>query len=173
MDLQTKNKIRREPLTTEEKKKLKFILKVRLIIGAFFGLPLTAGFILMGTSITDDIISGTSDGMTYFSLVLVIIVLFLIIRFVIPFYKNSFKNLIRKDKLVVDTIVISAAQRWTSKGYKYSVQTEYRSLDSWAMTTVMQPSLHLRDMSVNMPITIHCLEDNRVDILYIEKTKPS
>lgn len=173
MDFQTKNKIRKEPLTPEEKKKLKFILKVRIIIGAFFGLPLTAGFILMGTYITNDIISGTSDGMTYFSLVLVIIILFLIIRFVIPFYKNSFKNLTRKDKLVVDTIVISVTQRWTSKGYKYSVQTEYRSLDSWAMTTVMQPSLHLKDMRAKMPITIHYLEDNRVDILYIEKTKSS
>lgn len=163
--------IRKEPLTAEEKKKLKFLLKSRLIIGSIMITPIILFiFIGMGTAIIHDITDGLADGSTYFCFVFISIVVFLIIRFVIPFYRNSFNNLKQEDKLVIDTVVLSVKQRWTSKGYKYSVQTEYRPIDSWAITTIMQPSLHLRDMYVNMPITIYCLKDNMVDILYIEKT---
>lgn len=164
--------IRKAPLTAEEKKKLKFILKVRLIIGSFFIAPLTIlMFILMGTTIIHDITSGTTDGGTYFCFAFLSIIVFLIIWLVIPFYKNSFKNLKREDKLVVDTIVLSVKQKLTSKGYKYVIETEYRYIDPWSITTVMQPSLPFHEMHANMPITIHCFEDNKTDILYIEKTK--
>lgn len=41
-------RIRKEPVTAEEKKKLRFVLKTRLIIGAFFCPLVILGFILMG-----------------------------------------------------------------------------------------------------------------------------
>ncbi|KFF24957.1 hypothetical protein [Chryseobacterium vrystaatense] len=164
-------KIRKEPLTAEEKKKLKFILKVRLIIGSFFIAPLTVlMFISMGAVIVQDITNRTADGWTYFCLAFLLIIVLLIIRFVIPFYRKSLKNLKWKDKLVVDTIVLSVKQKLTGKGYKYVIETEYRYLDSWSITTVMQPSLPFHEMHANMSITIHCFEDNKTDILYIEKT---
>lgn len=162
--------IRKEPLTTREKKKLKLLFKSRLILGLLFLPLLLLGIGFPCITAIKDIISKTSDRSTYFSIVFASIIAFLFFRFVVPFYKNSFKNLKREDKLVIDTIVLSATQRLTGKGYKYSVQTEHSYLDSWAITIIMSPSLHLKDMCNNMLITIHCLEDNNVDILYIEKT---
>ncbi|MCT2406445.1 hypothetical protein NZD88_02605 [Chryseobacterium antibioticum] len=163
--------IRKEPLTAEEKKKLRFVLKTRLIIGAFFCPLLILGFILIGVNAINDMINGTPDTGTYFGIVLICAIVYLMIRFVIPFYKKSIKNLKREDKLVVNTVVLSVEQKWTSKGYKYLIQTEYRYIDSWSTTTIMKPSLPFHEMGVNMPITIHCFEDNKTDILYIEKTR--
>lgn len=162
--------IRKERLSAEEKLKLKFLLKTRLIIGAVIAPMIILIFILMGITVIHAVTSRLYDGRTYFCLVFIAVIIFLMIRFVIPFYKNSFNNIKQKNKLVIDTVVLSATQKWTRRGYKYSVQTEYRHIDSWAITTILQPSLHLRDMQVNMPITIHCLENNMIDILYIEKT---
>ncbi|KFF21989.1 hypothetical protein [Chryseobacterium sp. JM1] len=162
--------IRKEPLTAEERKKLKFALKARVIIGLIFITLLIPAFILMGLAAVQDIMSGTPDGGTYFCIAIIFFCVFLIIRFVIPFYKNSFKNLKRKDKLVVDTVILSISKKWTNKGFKYSIQTEYRSIDSWSVTTLITSSLPYHEMYVNMLVTIHCFGDNSVDILYIEKT---
>ncbi|WP_316804460.1 hypothetical protein [Pedobacter nototheniae] len=162
--------IKEEPLTESERKKLKFILKARLVLGLIISPFIILIFVFMGAIIIDDMSSHTAGGSTYFAVGFTAIVVFLILRFVIPFYKNSFKNLKIDHKLVVYTTVLSVDQRWTSKGYKYSIETEYRSIDSWSITTVMQPSLPFSEMRANMAITIHCLKDNPTDILYIEKT---
>ncbi|SHF98294.1 hypothetical protein [Chryseobacterium sp. OV279] len=162
--------ILKEPLTAEEKKKLKFVLKTRVIIGLIFIPILLPAFVLMGFAAIQDIMSGTPDGGTYFCIAMIFFCTFLLIRFVIPFYRNSFKNLKREDKLVVNTVILSISKNWTNKGFKYNIQTEYRSIDSWSVTMVIKPSLPYHEMYVNMPITIHCFEDNSIDILYIEKT---
>ncbi|MGU3375025.1 hypothetical protein [Chryseobacterium sp. M5A1_1a] len=162
--------IRKVPLTVEEKKKLRFLFKLRLILGLFFLPLLLLGTGLLCITAINDIIRGTPDGSTYFGITFSCIIVFLFFRFVFPFYKNSFKNLKRQDKLVVDTVILSVKQRITSKGLKYIIQTEYRDLDPWSISTIMQPSLPFNEMHVNMPITIHCFEDNKTDILYIEKT---
>lgn len=162
--------IKTQPLTAEEKKKLRLVFRFRLISGLVTALLLTGGLGFLSIQAVDQIRSSTSDGMSFFALALTAIVIFLIIRFVIPFYRNSFKNLKLRDKLVVDTIVLKIEQRTTNKGQKYSVQTEYMHLDSWAISPIMKQRLYLHEMQVNMPITIHCLAGNMTDILYIEKT---
>jgi hypothetical protein len=165
--------IRKEPLTAEEKEKLKFLLKTRLILGLLFLPLLFLGIGLLCINAINDIISGTPDGSSYFGITFTCIIAFLFFRFVVPFYKKSFKNLKREDKLVVDTVVLSITQKMTSMGYKYTIQTEYRYIDGWSISTIMKPSLPYHEMHVNMPITIHCFGDNKMDILYIEKTSSS
>ncbi|MGU3375024.1 hypothetical protein [Chryseobacterium sp. M5A1_1a] len=139
-------------------------------MGAIIAPMIISIFIGASTTVIHDITTGTSGGVTYYFLAFISIIIFLIIKFVIPFYKNSFKNLKREDKLVVDTVVLSITQKMTSMGSKYNIQTDYRYIDGWAISTIMRPSLPFHEMHVNMPITIHCFEDNKMDILYIEKT---
>lgn len=139
-------------------------------MGSIIGFILIPGFTFLSMHAIGDIRKGEGDVMSYFGLALTAFTLCLIIRFVIPFYKNSFKNVKRQDKLVVDTVVLAIKKRTTSKGIKYLIETEFRYLDPWAISTIMRPSLPYHEMRVHMPITIHCFEDNKIDILYIEKT---
>ena len=164
--MQLKTEIR--PLTTEEKQKLKSVFKARIIIGLFF-----SPFILFGTSFLligsiNDIRDGTGDSGSYFGLALVSIIVFLIVRYVIPFYKRSFENTRRQNKLVIKTVVLAITQRSLSN---YIIDTGFRKIDNFSISIIMQTSsLYLNQLYVNMPVTIHCFEDNKTDILYIEKT---
>jgi hypothetical protein len=162
--------IKTQPLSAEEKKKLRLVFRFRLIFGLIIAPLLIGGLGFLSMQAADQIRSGTSDGMSFFALALTALVIFLIFRFVVPFYRNSFKNLKLRDKLVVDTIVLKIEQRTTNKGQKYAIQTEYMYIDSWAISPIMKQRLYLHEMYVNMPITIHCLAGNMTDILYIEKT---
>lgn len=161
--------IKRLPLTETDKKLLKRILKVRIILGIIFLIPLLAGLGLLSYNSILAIRENNYDFMTFVGIIISVVCCYLLYKFVMPFYKNSLQNVQASNKLVVETYISAIKEKYTTKGMRYVVETDNIIINSWQVA-ILSISLPFNEMKVNMKIRIHQLENNSTDILYIEKT---
>ncbi|MCZ4222284.1 hypothetical protein [Pedobacter rhodius] len=160
--------ITKVPLSENDLKLLSRAYRIRLWFGIIFGLPLILATTVMTYFIIQEILSRQFRAMVIFGIIFVLSIIYLTKRFVIPFYLNSCRNLSCKEKIVVETKITDIENRMTSKGLKFTIYTDYRIIDSWSVS-VLKPELNFYEMFQGMNIKIHCLEHNKVDILYITK----
>lgn len=159
------------PLSEEEQKLLKKIFKFRLFIGVFFMLPLVYAVFFIFFNVSNKFLNSEYDGMSFFALLFAIIIVLLFFKYVIPFYKRSYKNLAEKNKLIITTRILNVEKRTTTKGIRYIITTEYRKIDNWAISIIdNQPPFIFSDVSVGSSLEIHCLEHNKTDIFKITKS---
>jgi|EndMetStandDraft_2_1072991.scaffolds.fasta_scaffold211599_2 hypothetical protein len=163
--------ITNKPLSEDEKKTLKKAFKIRFILAVFFLLPLFCLLLITSNITIQQFVNSDYDGMSFFVLGLIIIVVFLVFKYVIPFYMKAYKNTKEINKLVIATHVINLEKKITPKGIRHIITTEYRTIDQWT-TSILdhQTPFYFSDAYVGMSLEIHCLENNKTDILRIKKT---
>ena len=155
------------PFTEIDKKVLKTAFRNRIIIGVLFLIPLLAGLGLLSYNSILDFKENNYDFMTFAGIFISLVSGYLFFKFVIPFYKNSFKNVQASNKLVIETYISAIKEEHTNKGMRYVVETDDITIYSWQVA-ILSSSLPFNEMKVNMKIKIHQLENNNTDILYIE-----
>lgn len=160
--------IKRLPLTETDKKLLKRVLKIRIILGIIFLIPLLAGLGMLSYNSILALRENNYDYMTFISIIISVVSCYLLYKFVMPFYKNSLQNVEASNKLVNETYISAIKEKYTTKGMHYVVETENIIINS-SQVAILSISLPFNEMKVNMKIKIHQLENNSTDILYIEK----
>ena len=81
--------ITNKPLSEDEKKTLKKAFKIRFILAVFFLLPLFCLLLITSNITIQQFMDSDYDGMSFFVLGLIIIVVFLVFKYVIPFYSTN------------------------------------------------------------------------------------
>jgi len=158
-----------QPLSDHEKKLLRRAFKFRVIFAIIFLLPLFSGMILMFNETVDQFSTSTYDGMSFFSIALIVLVCFLVFKYVIPFFINSYKNTKETKKLIISTVVTNIEKQFY-RGVRYVVETDYRRIDSYGISILDNiPIFLFAEVYIGMRIEIHCLENNKIDILRIKK----
>lgn len=154
-----------QPLSDNEKKLFRKAFKIRVIFSILFISPLLF-FII------DYVSSPYYDfEISFFPIAIIALICFLVFKYVIPFYRRSYKNLKEENKLIISTFVTNIEPGWIYSGSRqYVIQTEYRRIDPWSISILdNNPIFIFSEVYVGMPIEIHCLENNKTDILRIKK----
>lgn len=151
------------PLDEDEKKILRKILYLRLGFGVLFVLPMLG---LLGVVINDLVLDSSSVWGNFIGVVLLILMVFGFVKFLIPFYVKSFRNVKTENKYIVTTYISKINKRWTRYGYTYTVITDYMVIDSW-INPILKRNLTFDKMFPGMTIEIHHLENNQFDILQL------
>ncbi|GGI28575.1 hypothetical protein [Pedobacter mendelii] len=161
-------RITKTPLLKSDMQLLNRAYRIRLWLGILFILPITLATTAVAYLIIQELRSEQITTLVVCGSIFVFIIIYLLKRFVIPFYLNSYKNLSSKEKIIVETNIINIESRVTSRGIKFIVDTEYRFIDSWSVS-ILKTELNYNEMFQGMSIKIHCLENNKIDILYITR----
>lgn len=155
-----------QPLSDHEKKLLRRVFKIRVIFSLIFLLPI---LFMIFIATLDDSLFSYYDVMSFFPIALISLVCFLIFKYAVPFFINSYKNTKETKKMVIVTKVENI-ERTIFKGVRYVVKTDYKTIDSYAISIIdNQPPFLFSDLYIGMLIEIHCLENNKIDILKIKK----
>jgi cytochrome c biogenesis protein CcdA len=155
-------------LSENDKKILKRVFKIRITLGFFFLIPLLFGLALLLYNSIVDLKENNQDFMTFVGIIISVFSGYLFYKFVIPFYKNSYKNILANNKLVIETKICTIKESYTKKGVRYVVETDDIIINSWQVA-ILSSRLPFSEMKENMKIKIHQIETNSTDILYIEK----
>ncbi len=155
-------------LSEDDKKILKRVFKIRISLGFFFLIPLALGLLLLLYISVVDLKENNYDFMTFAGIIIFVFAGYLFYKFVIPFYKKSFKNIRANNKLIIETKICSIKENYTQKGVRYVIETDDISINSWQVA-ILSSRLPFNEMKENMKIKIHQIETNSTDILYIEK----
>lgn len=156
-----------QPLSDHEKKLLRRIFKIRIIFSIFFTFTILFFLVgILGIYILGN--SNNSDPLIFLTGIILIIII-IIYKYAVPFFINSYKNTKETKKLVVVTKVENI-ETTIFKGVRYVVKTDYKTIDSYAISIIdNQPPFLFSDLYIGMLIEIHCLENNKIDILKIKK----
>lgn len=160
--------IKKVPLTETEKKLLKKVLIIRIVLGVIFLTPLITGLAFFTCNSVISLLEKNYELVNFICIIISAVSCYLLYKFVVPFYKNTLQNVEASNKLVIETYILSVKERYTTKGMHYIVATENLTIDSWHVA-ILSSSLPFNEMKVNMKIKIYQLENNRLDVLYIEK----
>lgn len=161
-------KITKAPLSENDLKLLSRAYRIRLWFGIIFVLPLMLVIIGIACFVIQEVINKQFTILVISGIIFVLSIVYLIKRFAIPFYINSYKNLSSKEKIIVETKIINIENRVTSKGIKFIVDTDYMCINSWSVS-ILKTELNYNEMFRDMDIKLHCLEHNKIDILYITR----
>jgi len=153
-------KVTKNLLLNEEKKLLKNAFYVRLIFLGFFALPLISILVFLFLEEKFFIMS-----------IVFLLLLFISYKFVYPFYMQSKKNLLATHKLVVETKVLNIEKQFRKRGFRFILQTEYNTIDSWSCT-LHKTTLTFDKLFNGMLIELHLLENNKVDLLEMKQINP-
>lgn len=154
-------------LSDAEKKLLKRAFVIRICFGNFFGMPLVLLFVYFVKTEIEEFYESYFQISTLLILVTFLGILYLIAKFIFPFYKNSYKNLKAENKIIATTVVINISSQITSKGIHVFIETDYMRIDSWKKSFLLP--MNLTDFTINSKIEIHHLENNITDIIKIVK----
>ena len=106
-------------LSENDKKILKRVFKIRITLGFFFLIPLLFGLALLLYNSIVDLKENNQDFMTFVGIIISVFSGYLFYKFVIPFYKNSYKNILANNKLVIETKICTIKESYTKKGVRY------------------------------------------------------
>lgn len=162
--------ITKVPLSSSDKKMLINAFKFRLGLLFFVILPLffTSAF-LCYQSIADFKINHYAGGTFIFCTSFFILCIYLFFKLVVPYYKQTFRNIRAKDKIIIETIIIDIKNEWQDEfGYTYVIQTEYDVPIISTINRLLNQRFGYKDMRRHMRIKIYAMESNLMDILYIK-----
>jgi hypothetical protein len=151
------------PISVLEEKKLRTVLYTRLAFGVFLLFPM---LVMLGIVVSDLLSNSSSVWAMLIGLILGLFMVLGIVKFLIPFYLKSFRNLKAKHKLIVTSYVSKVNKKWTRYGFSYIVVTDYMVIDSW-INSILIHNLSYNDLFPGMTIKIHHLENNEMDILQL------
>lgn len=150
-------KVTRTVLSSNEKKQLKRAFYFRLIFLGFIGLPLASILVILFLEENFMILA-----------IVFLVILFLLYKYVFSFYMQSKKNLYATHKLVVETKVLSIEKQLRKQGYRFLIQTEFNTIDSWNLT-LHNPTFTYDKLKNGMLLELHLLENNTFDLLEIKE----
>lgn len=159
-----------QPLTTEDKTAIKRVFYIRLGFFFIFILPLLILVLYIVYDMLFSFINQDYDLLLFAVLIFITAMSYFFGPYFAHLYRDSFRNLQATEKKVVETRIINIEKRWTSKGkgWRYFIETEFNVIDSWKnvilMPGVIYPKLQTGDF-----IKIHFIDNNKPDILQIEK----
>lgn len=156
------------PLSVEEKRILKRVFSIRIFLGLFFLVPFLLCLGLIVYKSIGDFLAKRFDFLTIAGIAIAITAVYLIIRFVVPFYRRSFENSRASHKLIIETSINSIQRNYANRGVRYVVDTNDFCIDSWQVA-ILTNKLPFSELRENMKIRIHQIEANKTDILCIEK----
>lgn len=150
-------KISKVALNNKEKQLLKRAFYFRFIF---------LGFIIIGVALIIGILF--LEGL-YFLLIIVSIIIFLILyKYAFPFFIQSKNNRYETHKLVVETKVLNVEKQLRKQGYRFLIQTEFNTIDSWNLT-LHNPTFTYDKLKNGMLLELHLLENNTFDLLEIKE----
>ncbi|KRD10943.1 hypothetical protein ASE21_04270 [Flavobacterium sp. Root901] len=154
------------PLSKNEKRILKKIFLTRIIAGILL-LPL---FSFLVYEYISDFSFHNFDELQLFGSLLLISVFFLIFKYVIPGYIYSYKNIKAKNKYVASTFIIDFKFNKSVRlpGYFITLENNIK-IDTTRIIVLEPTAFSFKDIYKGMPIRIHFLNDNKTDIIKIEK----
>ncbi len=161
--------VTKAPLSLSEKKKLYNTFKFRLVllVGIIPVLFASASFFIQ--SITDYSVNQYAAGTFIFCTCFFILCLYLFFKLAVPYYKQTLRNIRAKDKLIIETVVTDIKSEWVDEfGLTFVIQTEYPVPIVSTINRLLNPEFGYKDLRPNMRIRIHTMEENLMDILYIE-----
>lgn len=158
------------PLSLSEKKTLNSAFNIRMALGLFVILPIlfTSAYLFLESAI-DYSANHYAGGTLIFCTGFFVLCAYLFFRLAVPFYRQTFKGIRAKDKLIIETVIISIKSEWVDEfGITYVIQTESPAPIVSTINRLLNPAFGYKDLRLNMRIRIHCIEDNFMDILCIE-----
>jgi hypothetical protein len=158
------------PLSLADKKTLKKTYNFRLAIGLFFICPIVVTSTYMCFQSIAELGTSEFSPMSLFGIGFFILCFYLFFKLAVPFYKQTFKNIRAEYKLIIETRIIDIKTEYSPEinGHSYTIQTESHVPIRSTVTALLNQTFGYKDMRINMKIRIHCMEDNPMDILYIE-----
>jgi len=159
------NNVVEKPLDALEKKLLRRTLKVRVIFGFIFITPLLLMILAMLFSFFQDF---KLNALSISGIILFGLTCFLLIKYVVPFYKNSITNVKATYKQIVKTRITSIDIQESKKGIRYIILTDFISIDSWAITLLINNNIY-SVLNPNDKIEIHYINNNIADIIAIKQ----
>ena len=165
-------------LSESEKTLFRKILRTRLWIALFFGVPLIAGIGFMTYQFIDyqiDVFTGEilNADWDFGSYIFFFFLIFCHAGFwfyFVPLYRKSFKNRLQTQKIVATTAITNIVKKHGHKGaIYYTIQTEYVHIDTY--TQIILTPIIVSELQQGMTIEIHHLENNFWDIIKIEVIK--
>lgn len=155
-----------QPLTDQEKTKIHSVHRGRIILLVFVLLPLLAALIYIFLQFLKGINQLSFDFVTIFFLSIFALVIYYIPNYFFPLYRDSFRNLFATNKKVIETKILNINSRWTGKSVYFTVETEFMTINTFKHTILM-PGIPFLELRAGMEIKIHCIDNNKLDILQI------
>ncbi|AYN04258.1 hypothetical protein EAG11_08705 [Flavobacterium sp. 140616W15] len=175
--------IQKIPLTKDEKVILKSRFRTHLFAIIFIVLPVCILLLFMIESLINQIQLSNYDFMFFFGSIFVILPSFFFIKYLVPFYMESYKSSKKADKWVIRTRVLniktSYQQNTIGVGYnkfkKLNAVHEFTTDHGFSINSdnvfIGNPKNNLNNsiMAIGSTIEIHCLDDNCTQILVFKK----
>ena len=150
-------KVTRTVLSSNEKKQLKRAFYFRLIFLGFIGLPLASILVILFLEENFMILA-----------IVFLVILFLLYKYAFPFFIQSKNNRYETHKLVVETKVLNVEKQLRKQGFRFLIQTEFNTIDSWNLT-LHNPTFTYDKLKNGMLLELHLLENNTFDLLEIKE----
>lgn len=157
-----------QPLTAEDKKFIRRTFIGRFVVFFIFILPILIAGLFIIYDVLSDFLHHNYSLLSFVGLIFIAVMAYFFVPYFVPLYWDTYRNLRAREKQVIETRIINKDERWTRKGLRYFIETEFTVIDSWKNTVltlgVIFPGLQIGDL-----ITIHVIPNNKYDILKIEK----
>ena len=175
--------IQKIPLTKDDKVILKSRFRTHIFAIIFVVLPVCILLFCIIESLIDQILSSNYDFMFFFGSAFVIFPSFFFIKYVVPFYIESYKNSKQENKWVIKTRVLNIKTNYhkSTTGLGYNKIKELNTIHEF--TTDLGFSINSNNRFIGNPknslqnaivtigstLEIHCLDDNCTQILVFKK----
>lgn len=156
-----------QTLSIKEKKAIRRVYKSRIVIFFIFILPI----LLFGLSILYDVLRSFFNYDYDIPSIVILVFLAVMIYFFGPYfmnlYRDAYRNLRAAQKQVVETRILNKEHRWTHKGDRFFIETQFMLIDTWK-NVVLIPDSNFHEMQTGDLIKIHFIPNSKRDILRIE-----
>lgn len=156
------------PLTDEDKKYIRRTVIGRLIVLFILILPLLLATLFILHDIWSNFLDQDYGFLTLIGIVFIAIMVYLVVPYFIPLYYDTYRNMRANKKEVIRTTVTRKDERWTRKGVRYFIETEFSTIDSWK-NTILSPDTVFPHLQAGDVINIHIIPNNKYDLLKIEQ----